>query len=542
MKTDLLEQLEQYGSSDYYPLHMPGHKRHISHFGDPFAIDITEIDGFDNLHHAQGILLEAQKRAAQLYGAEESFYLVNGSTCGILAAVSAAARRGDTVLMARNCHKAVYHAVLLNGLHAEYLYPEADMARGINGSISPETVRLALEKHQRSEEQVRSQGESKNMRSGSSGCGQNAQRISAVIITSPTYDGVVSDIRQIAREVHRTGAVLIVDEAHGAHFPMHEYFPETALACGADLVINSLHKTMPALTQSALLHVQGSRVNRERLRQYLGIYQTSSPSYVLMAAMDRCVRLMQDEGDELFAVFTERLEKMRLELGKMKRLYLVTGKERELSAFDYDRSKVLISTERCAYSGRELAKILRKEYHLEVEMDAPEYVTAIMTVSDTQEGFDRLTRALLEVDRELAEKRINDGLSDGRADAESAEERSEERFTEETPKTISKTKRQGRRQIKAFGSLHKNKEVMTIETAANSEAHTARLWESAGCICAEFVYLYPPGIPLLVPGEQITQELLEEFSYYRKCGFELQGLADYAGEQIKVVRRFEAEQ
>lgn len=485
----LLEKLKQYGSSDYYPLHMPGHKRHISHFGDPFAIDITEIDGFDNLHHAQGILLEAQKRAAQLYGAEESFYLVNGSTCGILAAVSAATQRGDTVLMARNCHKAVYHAVFLNGLHAEYLYPEADMARGINGSISPEIVRLALEK-------------------------QNTQCISAVIITSPTYDGVVSDIRQIAAEVHRAGAVLIVDEAHGAHFPMHEYFPETSLACGADLVINSLHKTMPALTQSALLHVQGSRIDRERLRQYLGIYQTSSPSYVLMAAMDRCVRLMQDRGEALFAVFTERLEKMRLELGKMKRLYLVTGKESELSAFDYDRSKVLISTERCVYSGRELAEILRDEYHLEVEMDAPEYVTAIMTVSDTQEGFDRLTRALLEVDRELTE----------------------------TPKTMRKIKQQGHRWIKTLRSLPKNKEVMTIEAAANSEAHAVWLRESAGCVSAEFVYLYPPGIPLLVPGEQITQELLEEFSYYRKCGFELQGLADYAGEKIKAVHCFGREQ
>lgn len=489
MKTDLLEQLEQYGSSDYYPLHMPGHKRHISHFGDPFAIDITEIDGFDNLHHAQGILLEAQKRAAQLYGAEESFYLVNGSTCGILAAVSAATQRGDTVLMARNCHKAVYHAVFLNGLHAEYLYPEADMERGINGSILPEQVRRALE-------------------------GQEAQRISAVVITSPTYDGVVSDIRRIAAEVHRAGAVLIVDEAHGAHFPMHEYFPETSLACGADLVINSLHKTMPALTQSALLHVQGSRIDRERLRQYLGIYQTSSPSYVLMAAMDRCVRLMQDRGEALFAVFTERLEKMRLELGKMKRLYLVTGKESELSAFDYDRSKVLISTERCVYSGRELAEILRDEYHLEVEMDAPEYVTAIMTVSDTQEGFDRLTRALLEVDRELTE----------------------------TPKTMRKIKQQGHRWIKTLRSLPKNKEVMTIDAAANSEAHAVWLRESAGCISAEFVYLYPPGIPLLVPGEQITQELLEEFSYYRKCGFELQGLADYTGEKIKAVHCFGREQ
>ena len=201
MKTDLLEQLEQYGSSDYYPLHMPGHKRHISHFGDPFAIDITEIDGFDNLHHAQGILLEAQKRAAQLYGAEESFYLVNGSTCGILAAVSAAARRGDTVLMARNCHKAVYHALLLNGLHAQYLYPNVDLERGINGSISPEEVRQALW-HQQKERQKETDASDRprdglertvHRDAGASG------RICAVILTSPTYDGVVSDVRQIAR-------------------------------------------------------------------------------------------------------------------------------------------------------------------------------------------------------------------------------------------------------------------------------------------------------------------------------------------------------
>lgn len=175
---------------------------------------------------------------------------------------------------------------------------------------------------------------------------------------------------------------------------------------------------------------------------------------------------------------------------------------------------MLISTERCVYSGRELAEILRDEYHLEVEMDAPEYVTAIMTVSDTQEGFDRLTRALLEVDRELTE----------------------------TPKTMRKIKQQGHRWIKTLRSLPKNKEVMTIEAAANSEAHAVWLRESAGCVSAEFVYLYPPGIPLLVPGEQITQELLEEFSYYRKCGFELQGLADYAGEKIKAVHCFGREQ
>ena len=258
MAEHLLEKLEEYSQSDYYPLHMPGHKRNISHFGDPFRLDITEIDGFDNLHHAEGVLLEAQQRAAALYGAEESFYLINGSTCGILAAISACTKRGGRILMGRNCHKAAYHGVFLNGLKAAYLYPETDFVRGINGAVTPETVRKALRE----------------------------QHPEAVFLTSPTYDGVVSDIRSIAEIVHKAGAILIVDEAHGAHFAMSPYFPESALSCGADLVINSLHKTMPSLTQTALLHVQGKRVDRERLKMYLGIYQSSSPSYVLMAGMD----------------------------------------------------------------------------------------------------------------------------------------------------------------------------------------------------------------------------------------------------------------
>lgn len=498
----LLEQLKTYSDSDYYPLHMPGHKRRFAGMGDPYAIDITEIDGFDNLHHAEGILRAAQRRAARLYGAEETHYLINGSTCGILAAVSAAARRGDTVLMARNCHKAVYHALLLNGLHAQYLYPNVDLERGINGSISPEEVRQALW-HQQKERQKETDASDRtrdglertvHRDAGASG------RICAVILTSPTYDGVVSDVRQIAQEAHRAGAVLIVDEAHGAHFPMHGYFPGTALLCGADIVIHSLHKTMPALTQTALLHVQGSRVDRDRLRRYLGIYQTSSPSYVLMAGMDRCIEVMEQQGEELFGAFVQRLERMRRKLCRMDALHLVTGEEPELCAFGYDRSKVVISTENCALNGLELAQILRRVYHLEPEMAAPEYVTAIMTVCDTQEGFDRLTQALLQID---------EGLT-GR-------------------------KRAGSPADKKPAGFYKNEEVMTIEEARDRVSQTVGLPESAGSISAEFVYLYPPGIPLLVPGERITQGLVEQLTAYRDMGFSLQGLADHAGERICVV-------
>ena len=208
-----LNELEQ---SDIYPFHMPGHKRAFLPFANPYAIDITEIEGFDNLHHATGILQEAQQKAADLYGAQKTYYLVNGSTCGLLAAISAAVPRGGKILVARNCHKAVYHAMYLRQLVPVYLYPE-DTAYGIQGQVTPQMVQKQL---------------------------KQTPDIRAVVITSPTYDGVVSDIQSIADIVHAYGIPLIVDEAHGAHFGFSPEFPENATRLGADAVIMSVHLSL----------------------------------------------------------------------------------------------------------------------------------------------------------------------------------------------------------------------------------------------------------------------------------------------------------
>ncbi len=563
MSEYLIEKLKQYGASDFYPLHMPGHKRQIRHFADPFAIDITEIEGFDDLHHAQGILLEAQRRAAGLYGAEETYYLVNGSTCGILAAVAASVKRGGRILMARNSHRSCYHAAFLNDLRVTYLYPPVSVCE----AVQPEGARRGVH--------VNAERESITFETCSSGqwqgptyriCGsisptdvrealrQNPD-IEAVLVTSPTYDGVVSDIRAIAGIAHAAGAVLIVDEAHGAHFRMHPYFPESALSCGADIVINSLHKTLPSLTQTALLHVQGSRVDREKIRKYLDIYQTSSPSYVLMAGMDACVRLLQERGDELFETFIQRLEQMRDKLRRKLRVLQLLDKETFLAKgklqgtsknlksienrmveqnagitgieqrttdpenegilgnvpiYDLDRSKVLISTARCAMTGPELADFLRNEYHLEPEMAAADYVTAIMTVADTQEGFDRLTAALLEIDAKLW------------ADLEVSEN---EKISEKKDAAV------------RWACYPRNEEVLSIREAEERPAEQAALVDSAGRISAEYVYLYPPGIPLLVPGERITEELLQRLRAEQAAGLKLRGLADPAGETIRTVKR-----
>ena len=249
----IYDKLSEYSDSDFYGFHMPGHKRNADMLKSsiPYQIDITEIEGFDDLHHAQGMLKEAQTRAALVYQAEETHFLVNGSTVGILSAVAGVTKKGDTVLVARNCHKSVYHAIYLNELDPVYLYPGFSTDACLNTEISAGDVKGALERY---------------------------PHIRAVIIVSPTYDGVVSDVGSIAAAAHEKGVPLIVDEAHGAHFGFHPYFPENSNTKGADIVIHSLHKTLPSLTQTALLHMNGELVDRGKVREYLHMLQTSSPS------------------------------------------------------------------------------------------------------------------------------------------------------------------------------------------------------------------------------------------------------------------------
>ena len=366
----LYDRLKEYAGADYYGMHMPGHKRNKSFMGIdlPYEIDITEIDGFDDLHHAEGILKEAQERAADVFGAEETHFLVNGSTVGILSAILGNTNRGDKILVARHCHKSVYHAMYLNELVPCYVYPQYERDGCLNGETRKEDIERVLEKE-------------KNIR--------------AVVIVSPTYDGVVSDVRGIAEVVHQYGIPLIVDEAHGAHLGFHPYFPERANALGADIVIQSLHKTLPSLTQTALLHMNGVLADRKKVRRYLGMLQSSSPSYVLMASMDACVDFLEREGSAAFDVYAHNLEKLRGELRKLKHLHLVEPEGA------YDRSKLVISTAGANITSTELSEKLLKEHHLQMEMTGGTYVLGMTSAADTEEGFRRLARALHVIDGSL---------------------------------------------------------------------------------------------------------------------------------------------
>lgn len=474
----LYRALEIYSQEDYYPFHMPGHKRNPDTVNTdlPFDRDITEIDGFDNLHHPEGILKKAQETAANVYDTKECYYSVNGSTAALLAAVSATVPRNGQILVARNCHKAVYHALYLRNLIPTYVYPQMDPKWWINGGISSDKVERALAEN---------------------------PEIKAVLLTSPTYDGVVSDIEKIAEIVHRYEIPLIVDEAHGAHFHFSNYFPTSAAELGADLVIQSFHKTLPSMTQTAVLHNCSDRVDSRLIRRFMGIYQSSSPSYILMASMDACMEKMSSDGNEMFREFTKILEKARRRLSECKYIRLVSPEIGTAGVFDYDRSKLLFSTRYASMTGSELAQILLEKYHIQVEMETEHYVLALAAVGDSGEGFERLCQAIEEINQEEAQKK------------------KEKRETEE-PKA-------GRT---AYTSLS---QFMSITEAMESESEIRKLEESVGRISAEFGYLYPPGIPLIVPGEQITGQFIRNMRIYMEEGLYLQGLEDYTNETIRVV-------
>lgn len=466
----LYDRLKEYSASDYYGFHMPGHKRRmVSDAELPYDIDITEVDGFDDLHHARGILKDAQEMAARVYGAEETRFLVNGSTVGILSAILGSTNRGERILVARNCHKSVYHAIALNELRPVYLYPGFCEDMQMNTEISVKAVKEALAGH---------------------------PDIRVTVVVSPTYDGVISDIKGIADAVHEQGGLLIVDEAHGAHLGFHPYFERNALAKGADIVIHSVHKTLPALTQTALLHVQGCAANRGKVFRYLDMLQSSSPSYVLMAGIDYCIHLLDRQAEELFEPYVQRLVRLRESLGGLNCLRLLETK-------CYDRSKLVISVNDWKMTGKDLYRILLEKYHLQMEMAAGTYVIAMTSVGDSPEGFARLEEALKEIDAGLAKAGV--GMEAGNV---------------------------------AKGHPASVWDMSCAEALAVSDREAGAeylAWEMAvGRVSAEYAYLYPPGSPLIVPGERVTEEIAGVLVQYQNAGFSIEGLEKNG--RIKVLR------
>lgn len=421
----LADRLQAYAARDVLPMHMPGHKRNLTRY--PWlaelsmAEDITEIGGFDDV-------VETGR-----FPGVTSFLSVNGSTGAILSAVRTAVRPGDRLIMARNCHKAVYHAAEICGARPSYLLPDWDADWGIYSRVRPETVEAAL-----------------------TAC---TEKPAAVILTSPTYEGDVSDIRAIADTCHARGVPLIVDEAHGAHFSLPG-FPESAVFLGADIVIQSLHKTLPSPTQTAIVHSCGDLLSAGELRRQLLLFQSSSPSFLLMAAAEKCVDWVRAQGDAEAEAWTARIKTVRGALKEIGNLRLRTSD---------DPSKLLIAS---ALSGEVWMERLRSRHAIEAEMAVGSAVLFMTGMGDTDEGMERFVRALREEDAALPPL--------------SAAPHS----TAEAP-ALPEAELEPWRAVRLPGRL----------TPAN---------EAAGLVSADYVWKVPPGVPFLVPGERITRDAVQK--------------------------------
>ena len=352
----------------------------------------------------------------------------------------------------------------------------------------------------------------------------------AVVITSPSYEGAVRDIQLWANAAHEKGALLIVDEAHGAHLGFHPYFPESAVRLGADLVAQSTHKTLPAMTQTALLHAASDRIDTRKVDFFFDIYETSSPSYVLMASITAAVHLLENQRQKLFDDYVKRLVKVRSRLSSLTHFSLDGGSMPEAFGEDqkrFDPGKLVIRVKypgSChLYDGREICpdgswlyELLRLSYHLQMEMRAPDYVLAMTSIADTDEGFDRLACAMEEIDRALTLTGDEEDRAVGAALAESSAGSAKKAQCRKAPETNEGIKKE----------LALPRCSLPMFEACEMKSELVPLGQAAGRIATDFVILYPPDAPLIVPGEEFSEELIRIIISYRERGFQIIGADD----------------
>lgn len=436
---------------------MPGHKQR--HFEEPFDYithDVTETHGTDNLLDPKECIRESERELERIFGTKRSYYMVNGSSGSLIVAINAATVPGDTILVQRNCHKSVFNAAIISRLNLKYFDANYDEEDNLITDADPAEIERQLIAD---------------------------KNIKCVVVTSPNYFGVVSDIKKIAEVVHKHGAVLVVDEAHGAHFQYSGYKEHSAVCQGADLVIHSPHKTLPALTQTSMLHLCSDRVSEKKVMKSIVLFTTTSPSYVFTQNMEAAADFMEREGKRLIYQNIEYIDKMEKDLKDKVVFYKSKGN------FFKDPMKVLFRIP--GMIGFDIVRSLYFDYNIRVEMADFYYVLCIATVMNTKEDYEKLTKALLEIAK------------------------GDKKFI-----TLPKYKKiVPNVELKAYEAFYKHtKEVL--------------LKDSVGKISAKIVAPYPPGVPLLVPGELITQDIVDVICEYKEFNAKIVGLED---EMLEVI-------
>jgi arginine/lysine/ornithine decarboxylase len=462
----LADSLGAYALGEVASFHMPGHKQRVPSPASEAALgadiwrhDVSEMGGFDYLHSPSGPLVEAQQRAAQTFGAGRTFFLVGGSTVGNLAAFVAHAGDGSNVVVLRGSHRSVYTGIVLSGARPHYLPMHHD--RGEDGWFLADA-------------------------SATEG---SPDRLAIVHVTRPNYYGMACDLAPYRSLADRTGAVLVVDEAHGSHFGFHPAFPPSALAEGADIVIQSTHKTLRALTQASMLHLREG-FDSSRLERVLPMLQSSSPSALLTVSLDLARAEIDSNSHSLFASLAELAAAARTELATLDGFRVLGGP-------DTDPAKLVLDVSGCGWTGFAASKWLRENARVWIELADFRRIVCSLTFADDANSVGVLLNAL--------------------------------RSLHATDPAGATT------QPLLGGSPPTPPQVMPPRTALNSLAVSVSLDGARDRTCAEYVIPYPPGIPLIVPGEQITVDVLDAIARVRAAGATIVGPLDRSGASLQVV-------
>lgn len=456
------------------PFHMPGHKlgKGIpeTFLSEIEKLDVTEIPGMDNLHAPSGVLKEAQELCAEAFGARKTYFLVNGSTVGLHAAIAAVCRPGERLIAGRDSHSSVINGMLLSGVRPYYILPEFSDTFGIHTGYTPHTIEKAL------------------------CCAPDAV---GVLITRPNYYGVCSDIKEIAETVHSFGKLLIVDEAHGAHLAFNSRLPQSALSAGADMCIQSAHKTLPAFTQGAYLHIGSDRVDQDRISYFLDIYQTTSPSYVIMASLDIAREIMCKHGKEL-------LDRLLDSIGYGKGM--LYGKNARLldgdfiQGFEHDSTRIVADVSGLGVTGYFAERLLREQFNLQIEMSDLKNIVCIATVADSREAIESLFTAISKIEAySQSEQNSNAERHSGACGADS---------------------------LCSFKGMETPELVLEPAEILNARIERIPLERAEGRVSRGSISPYPPGSALVCPGEILNENIINYLGRILSAGGTVHGIGE----------------
>jgi arginine decarboxylase len=476
----------------YSAFHTPGHKRgqgipaeFKAWLGDRvFQADLPELPELDNLFAPDRVIAEAQALAAAAFGAEETWFLVNGSTCGIEAAILATCRPGDPIILPRNVHRSAIAGLILSGAIPIFVEPELDLDWQLGHSVTPDGIAQAIARY------------------------PNAK---AVFVVYPTYYGVGGDLAAITQIVHAHNLPLIVDEAHGAHFAFHPDLPPTALSAGADLTVQSIHKTLSALNQASMLHVQGQRIDRDRLRQALQLTQSTSPNYLLLASLDAARRQMAIAGNALMEQTLELAAIAHSQLSQIEHIRLFPQQPSATPGCTVlDRTRLTVDVSQLGLTGFEVDERLHQDWRVTCELPTLNHLMFIVTLGNHAADITQLVEAF----RAIA--------------------------TSSSPRSIRPTPNVQPPNSSLVANPQMTTSVLEPPPLSPRDAFFAPqkclpLSQAIGQISAEVICPYPPGIPVLMPGERITEAAIATLQAIAAAGGIITGCTDPTLQTLKVV-------